>query len=87
MRCNKRGGIEVDDNLETSEKGIFAIGECASWRGNTYGLIAPGVEMADILAFNLVSGALVGSSLGPATSSDYVPDLHRRKPNITPRAR
>lgn len=51
--CNKRGGIDVDDNLETSEKGIFAIGECASWRGNTYGLIAPGVEMADILAFNL----------------------------------
>ncbi|KAM0788182.1 hypothetical protein ACM66B_001342 [Microbotryomycetes sp. NB124-2] len=53
IRCNSRGGIDVDDNLETSEKGIFAIGECASWRGNTYGLIAPGVEMADILAFNL----------------------------------
>ena len=31
---------------------MYAIGECAAWRGRTYGLIGPGVEMADILAFN-----------------------------------
>ena len=34
-------------------KDIYAIGECASWNNETYGLIAPGVEMADVLAFNL----------------------------------
>jgi nitrite reductase (NAD(P)H) len=39
--------------LETSVKDIYAIGECASWKNETYGLIAPGVEMADVLAFNL----------------------------------
>lgn len=39
--------------LQTSSPGIYAIGECASWNKETYGLIAPGVEMADVLAFNL----------------------------------
>jgi nitrite reductase (NAD(P)H) len=72
IKVAPRGGIEVGDDLSTSAEGVFAIGECASWRGNVsgltttrgtwrahgtlqfYGLIAPGVEMADILAFNLV---------------------------------
>lgn len=49
------GGIAVNDRLETSAPGVYAIGECASWRGETYGLIAPGVGMADILAFNLTN--------------------------------
>ncbi|KAK4702458.1 nitrite reductase (NAD(P)H), partial [Phenoliferia sp. Uapishka_3] len=53
ITCAKRGGIDVGDDLQSSAPGVYAIGECASWRGNTYGLIAPGVEMADILAFNL----------------------------------
>ncbi|SGY20621.1 BQ5605_C016g08108 [Microbotryum silenes-dioicae] len=57
IRCARRGGIDVGDDLMTSEQDIYAIGECASWRGNTYGLIAPGVEMADILAFNLTQTA------------------------------
>ncbi|KAI0086009.1 nitrite reductase [Irpex rosettiformis] len=46
-------GVKVDDELRTSAQDIYAIGECASWNGRTFGLIAPGVEMADILAFNL----------------------------------
>lgn len=53
IKCAERHGIIVDDDLRTSAPDVFAIGECASWRENTYGLIAPGVEMADILAFNL----------------------------------
>ncbi|EPQ53160.1 nitrite reductase [Gloeophyllum trabeum ATCC 11539] len=52
LKCHDRGGIVVDDSLRTSAEDVYAIGECASWRGNTYGLIAPGVEMADILSFN-----------------------------------
>ena len=46
-------GIAIDEYLETSAKDVYAIGECASWKGQTYGLIAPGIEMADILSFNL----------------------------------
>ena len=43
----------VGGDLATSQPGIYAIGECASWENQTFGLIAPGVEMADVLAFNL----------------------------------
>lgn len=53
---HNRGGFLVKDDLSTSAPNVYAIGECASWNGETYGLIAPGVEMADILAFNLTEG-------------------------------
>lgn len=32
---------------------IYAVGECASWENQTFGIIAPGIEMADVLSFNL----------------------------------
>ncbi|KAF2204071.1 hypothetical protein GQ43DRAFT_469398 [Delitschia confertaspora ATCC 74209] len=54
IKCADRGGgIVVGPDLSTSTPGIYAIGECASWENQTFGLIAPGVEMADVLAFNL----------------------------------
>ncbi|KAK3984607.1 putative nitrite reductase [NAD(P)H] [Cladorrhinum sp. PSN332] len=59
IKCADRGGgIIVDDSLQTSEPDIYAIGECASWQGQTFGLIAPGVEMADVLTFNLTQAEL-----------------------------
>ena len=54
IKCADRGGgIVIDPSLMTSHKDVYAIGECASWESQTYGLIAPGIEMADVLAFNL----------------------------------
>ena len=54
IKCADRGGgIVIDPSLMTSEKDVYAIGECASWESQTFGLIAPGIEMADVLAFNL----------------------------------
>lgn len=54
IKCADRGGgIVVDENLSTSVEDIYAIGECASWENQTFGLIAPGIEMADVLSFNL----------------------------------
>lgn len=54
IKCADRGGgIVVGKDLSTSIKDIYAIGECASWENQTFGLIAPGVEMADVLSFNL----------------------------------
>ena len=54
ISCAARGGgIVVNADLMTSEKDIYAIGECASWEEQTFGLIAPGIEMADVLSFNL----------------------------------
>jgi nitrite reductase (NAD(P)H) len=34
IKTAQRGGIEVGDDLRTSADGVYAIGECASWRGN-----------------------------------------------------
>lgn len=48
IKCHAKGGIEVGDDLMTSAEGVYAMGECASWKGNTYGLIAPGGKSADL---------------------------------------
>ncbi|ODQ55648.1 nitrite reductase NiiA [Saitoella complicata NRRL Y-17804] len=58
IKCHDRGGILINDALETSAKDVYAIGECASFENATYGLIAPGIEMADVLAFNLTQAKL-----------------------------
>lgn len=39
-----RGGFVVDEQLKTSADNVFAIGECASFKDFTYGLVAPGYE-------------------------------------------
>ncbi|HVH20708.1 MAG TPA: nitrite reductase large subunit NirB [Myxococcota bacterium] len=58
LACGPRGGVAVDDSLCSDDPRIFAIGEAASHRGVVYGLVAPGYEMADALAWNLAtSGA------------------------------
>jgi nitrite reductase (NADH) large subunit len=49
----ERGGILVDDHLCTSDRHVFAIGEVALHAGRSYGLVAPGYEMADVLAKRL----------------------------------
>ena len=46
-------GIVVNDALETSIPGIYAIGECAEHRGQCYGLVEPAYEQARALAFHL----------------------------------
>lgn len=54
IKCADRGGgIVIDPSLMTSQEGVYAIGECASWESQTFGLIAPGIEMAEVLAFNM----------------------------------
>ncbi|KAF8165052.1 NADPH nitrite reductase [Crassisporium funariophilum] len=56
IETHARGGIVVNEDLSTSAQDVYAIGECASWQGETFGLIAPGIEMADVLAYNLTEG-------------------------------
>ncbi|KAI0933046.1 hypothetical protein AcW1_000017 [Taiwanofungus camphoratus] len=73
ITCAERRGIVVDDHLRTSAADVFAIGECASWKGNTYGLIAPGVEMADILAFNFTQTLTEAGEFKPRKMNN--PDL------------
>ena len=46
-------GIVVDDVMQTSAPGIFALGECAEHCGVCYGLVEPAYEQARVLARHL----------------------------------
>ena len=65
LKVGERGGIAVSDELQTSDPDIYAIGEAALHRGMVYGLIAPGWDMADVLAGRFVGRDLhfVGADL------------------------
>ena len=52
LQLGERGGILVNDRLQTSDPHIFAIGECALHGGMIYGLVAPGYAMAETVAAN-----------------------------------
>ena len=46
----ERGGIVIDEFCTTSDPSILAIGECALYEGQIFGLVAPGYEMAKTAA-------------------------------------
>ncbi|HEY5747605.1 MAG TPA: nitrite reductase large subunit NirB [Chryseolinea sp.] len=49
LEVHPRGGVVVNDFLQTNDENIFAIGEVAVHNNMVYGLVAPGYEMADIV--------------------------------------
>lgn len=53
LTVGERGGITIDDACRTSDPNIYAIGECALWKGRTFGLVAPGYQMAQVVAARL----------------------------------
>lgn len=57
IEVGSRGGIVVNNHLQTSDPDIFAIGECALHNHMIYGLVAPGYDMAEIVATNLSKDA------------------------------
>nr|WP_298145306.1 nitrite reductase large subunit NirB [uncultured Pseudomonas sp.] len=60
-----RGGVVVDNDCRTNDPQIFAIGECASWNGSIFGLVAPGYSMA-----RSVAAQLAGADYTPFTGAD-----------------
>ena len=50
LAVGPRGGVAVDSHCRTSDRNIYAIGECASWNEQTFGLVAPGYDMARVAA-------------------------------------
>ncbi len=56
LEIGERGGITIDDQCLTSDKDIYAIGECALWSGRIFGLVAPGYQMAKV-AFDHIAGS------------------------------
>jgi nitrite reductase (NADH) large subunit len=53
LAIGQRGGFVIDERCRTSDPDILAIGECAAYDGRTFGLVAPGYEMAEIAAEEL----------------------------------
>jgi nitrite reductase (NADH) large subunit len=51
LHCDN--GIVVDDTLQTFDPRIYAVGECVSHRGVSYGLVAPLFDMAKVCANHL----------------------------------
>jgi nitrite reductase (NADH) large subunit len=53
LSLGARGGIAIDDSCLTSDPDIYAIGECAAWNNQLFGLVAPGYDMARTAARHL----------------------------------
>ncbi|HEY4082438.1 MAG TPA: nitrite reductase large subunit NirB [Burkholderiaceae bacterium] len=51
------GGVVIDDACRTSDHDVYAIGECASWGDRTFGLVAPGYDMARVAARHIAGEA------------------------------
>jgi nitrite reductase (NADH) large subunit len=54
LTLGERGGILVNDHLQTSDPNIYAIGECALHGTMVYGLVAPGYRQAETAAKHLL---------------------------------
>ncbi|WP_312858249.1 nitrite reductase large subunit NirB [Pseudonocardia pini] len=56
LRVGERGGVWVDATCRTSDEHVWAVGEVAALEGRTYGLVAPGYAMAEVVADRLLGG-------------------------------
>jgi nitrite reductase (NADH) large subunit len=62
-------GIKVNGAMQTSEPGIYAVGECAEHNGHVYDLVTPGYEQASVAAYNIAGqqslyrGSIAGTQL------------------------
>ncbi len=54
IAVGERGGIQINSHCQTTNPDIYAIGECALWEGRTFGLVAPGYQMAEVAARHLL---------------------------------
>lgn len=62
LQTGPRGGIVVNDLLQTTDPFIYAIGECALYNNMIYGLVAPGYEMAEVAAAHITETATRNTS-------------------------
>ncbi|MFN4265745.1 MAG: nitrite reductase large subunit NirB [Aquabacterium sp.] len=57
LAIGPRGGVVIDEHCRTSDHHIYAIGECASFSDQTFGLVAPGYDMARVAAKHIAGDA------------------------------
>ena len=66
LAIGPRGGVVIDSECRTSDHDVYAIGECASWNEQTFGLVAPGYDMARVVAKHIAGqtdAAFVGADM------------------------
>ncbi len=56
LATGQRGGIVINEYMQTNDEFIYAIGECALYNSMIYGLVAPGYEMAEVAATHITGG-------------------------------
>ncbi|HEY0033730.1 MAG TPA: nitrite reductase large subunit NirB, partial [Devosia sp.] len=66
-------GIVVNDQMQTSDPAIYALGECAEVGGTCYGLVAPLYQQANIVA----------AHLGGDTKAAFVPQYTATRLKVT----
>lgn len=66
-------GVQVDDAMRTSDRAVYAVGECVEHRGAVFGLVAPIWEMAKVCADNITDTA----------NAAYVPTVSGTKLKVT----
>ncbi len=57
LQVGSRGGIVIDNQCKTSDPDIYAIGECAAWNEQIFGLVGPGYSMARTVIADLAGEA------------------------------
>ncbi len=65
LDVGERGGVLVDERCRTADEHVWAIGEVAAVRGRTYGLVAPGYAMAEVVAGRLAADDAGSTDEGP----------------------
>lgn len=70
LEVGERGGVLVDAMLRTADPAVSAIGECAAVGGRCYGLVAPGYQMAKVVATRLAAVAGVDVTVEPFAGGD-----------------
>lgn len=83
-----RGGIAINNQCQTSDPDVYAIGECASWNKQIFGLVAPGYKMAQVAVDNLlgVENRFTGADMSAklkllGVDVGGIGDTHGRTPN------
>ena len=69
LEMGVRGGIVVNNKMQTSDECIYAIGEIALYNQMIYGLVAPGYDMASVAANQILgkSESLMANEIDMST--------------------